>query len=138
MANDCVPFFEPGKNPTAIAEAAVTGKQCVQISGDRVGGPGFTGAESRLYQVGHPNTAGAAGAAKRILGVAGYDAPIGGDVKVIRGGIVPVKSGAAIAAGVEVEVTATGTVITLAAGIAIGLCMTGCSSGADAEILLYQ
>src|SRR5580765_1435351 len=137
MANDCVPFFEPGQHLTATAKAAITGKRCVQIAGDRAGGPGFTGVESRLYTVGMPNTAGALGAGKRIFGVAGYDTPIGGDVKVIRGGIVPIKSGAAINAGVEVEVDANGQVITLAAGTPIGLAVAACASGADAEILLY-
>lgn len=138
MANDCIPFFEPGQHPTATAEAAVTGKRFVQISGDRFGGPAVgVGPEPHLYTVGPPNTTGALGAGKRVFGVAGYDVPQGGDVKVIRGGIVPVKSGAAIAAGVEVETDANGQAITLASGVAVGLCLANCTSGADAEILLY-
>src|SRR6476620_8219233 len=134
MANDCIPYFRPGKDVTAQAEGAVTGKRCVQISNPRTSGPGLAAtAEGSNYVVGIPSTTGALGAAKRIFGVAKYDAPDGGKVGVIRGGIVPITAGGNITAGAEVEVAADGRVITLAAGIAIGVACGTTTTGNDCE-----
>jgi hypothetical protein len=58
---------------------------------------------------------------------------------VLREGILPITCGAAITAGSEVEIDASGRVINIAAGIAVGLAMdTQATVGADAEILLYN
>jgi hypothetical protein len=85
MANDCIPFKRPGLDVTGQAEGAITGKRCVQISGARTSGPGLAAtAEGSNYVVGIPSTTGAAGAGKRIFGVAKYDAADGAKVGVIR------------------------------------------------------
>ena len=140
MANDCIPFKRPGDDVTGKAKAAVTGCRCVQIAGDMTSNPVLglpATADGGLYTVGHPNAAGAAGAGKMIFGVAKYDAIINARVGVVRGGIVPIEAGAAINAGAEVEVNAAGQVITLASGVSIGTCLTGCSgSGVQAVIAL--
>lgn len=139
MANELIPYYRPGQDVTAKAEVALTGKLCVQISDPRTSGPGLAAtAEGSVYTVGLPSTAGAAGAGKRVFGVAKYDAAIGTLVGVARGGIIPITSGAAISAGQEVEVAATGKVIPLAAGQPIGVCCnTVAGTDVDAEIAIY-
>jgi predicted RecA/RadA family phage recombinase len=141
VANDLIPYKRPGEDVTGITTAAVTGKRCVQITAAKDNPTEGLDADAKgnLYKVGHPNAGGSAlGAAKRIFGVAKYDAASGAKVGIVRAGIVPITAGAAILAGKEVEVTATGTVITLAAGVAIGLCCNDAANAADAEIALYE
>lgn len=134
MANDLIPLYEPGGRLTAKASAAVIGKRCVKISGNRTSGPGLSStAEGGTYQVAHADAAGP------ILGVACYDAAIGKHVTVVcdPGQIVPIRAEAAIAAFQEVQVGTAGQVIPLAAGKAIGRCMTAALINTDAEIKLY-
>lgn len=125
MANECIPFKEPGARVTGQATAAVTGKRFLAITGNAQ--------TDGTLSVAH------AAAGARIVGVAAYDAAIGAKVGVIRGSkiVVPVTAGAAIAAGSEVEVGATGQAITKAAGVAVGYVETGVASGADARVCLY-
>jgi hypothetical protein len=139
VANDCIPFKQPGENVTAKAEGAVTGKRCVQISGPRTSGPGLAAtAEGSVYVCGIPSTTGALGADKKVFGVAAWDAADTTLFTVIRGGIVPITASAAITAGAEVEVDADGRVSPLTTGIAIGVCCgTVSGAGVDAEIALY-
>lgn len=138
MANDLIPFYRPGQDISGHATAAVTGKKCLQITGNRTSGPGLSNtAEGSNYRVGHPNAAGAAGAGKAILGVAKYDVAIDVVVGVARGGVIPITAGGTIAAGAEVEVAADGSVITKNTGVAIGMCLNGATIGNDAEILMY-
>lgn len=121
--NECNPFNRPGQDVTGHATAAVTGKRCVAISGDREGGN---------IAVAHATAAG------RIFGVAAFDAALDAKVPVIRGGIVPILAGAAIAAFEEVEVGVAGRVIPLAAGVAVGFAVTAAANDTDAQICLYQ
>jgi predicted RecA/RadA family phage recombinase len=141
MANDLIPYKRPGEDVTGIAQAAITGKRCVQITAakDNPSEGLAADANGNLYKVAHPNGGGnALGAGKRIFGVAKYDAASGGRVGIAREGIVPITTSGAIVAGDEVEVAANGTVVTLAAGTPIGLCCNDAASGADAEIALYE
>lgn len=134
MANDLIPFYEPGGRITCKTTGAVTGKRCVMVSGDRTSGPGLSStAEGGVYQVAHATAAG------RILGVACHDAASGALVTVVcdPGQIVPIRAAGAIAAFAEVEVGATGQVVTKAAGVAIGKAMTAALINTDAEIKLY-
>lgn len=112
-ANECIPFKEPGGHVTGTPTAAVTGKRCVVISGDRNADGTYSVAP--------------AGAGVKAFGVAQQDAGVGVRVTIIRspGIIIPVTSGAAIAAGQGVEVDATGRVIPLAAGARVGTALTG-------------
>lgn len=136
MANNLTPLYEDATHLPCKASANVTGKTCVDISGNRDSGPGLaaTGATAGTYQVA-PCAAGALA-----FGVAEFDALAGQMVTVARtpGMVVPITCSAAIAAGAEVEVGAGGTVIPHAAGIVIGRCLTGAANGADAEIALYR
>jgi hypothetical protein len=141
MANDCIPYFEPGQWPSGKCSAAVTGKRFLQITGNRYGGPGLADPptdQSNLYSVGMPGASGAQGAGKRVIGVAAWDAASGDVVDIIRAGIVPVNSGAAIPAGSEVMTDANGNaVVWTSTNIVVGVCMNA-TTGAnqDAEIAL--
>lgn len=153
-ANECIPTKSPASTVSVQATAAVTGKRFVKISGPRVGG-GLTGGTSQVttagpgygantlsgdvtdvYQVTPCSVSGEAS-----LGVAGSDLAVGGPVgKVYKHGvghILPVRAGAAITAGQEVQTDATGQAIPLAGGKALGYAVDSAASGADCEISLY-
>lgn len=153
-ANECIPTKSPATTVTAQATAAVTGKRFVKISGPRVGG-GLTGGTSAVsvagpgygpstlstdvtdvYQVIPCSVSGEAS-----LGVAGWDMTVGGPVgKVYKhgvGNILPIRAGANITAGQEVQTDAIGQAIPLAAGKALGYAVDSAAAGADAEISLY-
>lgn len=134
MLNEAIAFFRPGKDVTAVATANLVGMRLCAISGNRTGGPGLSTDLQNGYRVGLPTAGG------KVLGVVGYDVPSGSIVPVKREGILPVMTGGIIAADAEVEVTATGTIIT-ASGTAgryiIGRVLTGAGSGTIAELELY-
>jgi len=123
-ANENVGVYEPGRDLTVHATAAITGKRFVKVSGNRVDGN---------IAVAHADAGG------RAMGVSKYDAPSGGKLGVHRGNsrVTFVRAGGAIAAGAEVEVGTAGQAITKASGVAVGYAVTGAASGADAEISLY-
>lgn len=146
MANEAIPFYEDADELPCVANGAVTGKKLVQVNGAREGtisGSGIdvgldTTASGGRIKVSAPNTAGAAGAAKSVLGVAAWDAADGVEVTVLRRKVVPVTCGANITAGQEVEAMADGRVTPLAAGVAIGVAVDTTASGGDAQIALYR
>lgn len=130
---EAIHFYKPGKDITCHASVALTGGRAVAITGNRQSGPGLSAtSEGSNYVVGLP------GAGGRIFGVAGHDAALGKDVTVLRGGVVPMETAGIIAAFAEVEVDATGKVVTKAAGVAIGIACTGAPNAGVAEIALYQ
>lgn len=123
IANPSV--YDPGKDITAEATAAVTARRFLAVSGNRTAGGNMAVA--------------LAAAGGRTCGVAGNAAAAGGLVRVVRGNsrVVRVTASGAIAANAEVQVGANGTATTLAAGIAVGYALTGAADAADAEISLY-
>jgi len=131
-SNEAIPFYRPGQDITCKAGVALTGKRLCAITGNRSGGPGLGTDLQNLYVVGLPAAGG------RVLGVVGYDVGAGDPVPVKREGVLPILTAGAIAAFAEVECDAQGRVITKASGVAIGVCLTGVGSGADAEIYLYK
>jgi hypothetical protein len=139
MANDLIPYKRPGEDVTGLCIAAVTGKRCVQIAAAKVNkaeGLSTTG-EGGAYRVALPSGAGAnGGAGKMVFGVAKYDAAINKFTGIVREGIVPITSSAAITAGAEVQVAADGTVVPFTTGIMIGIACDDCASGADCEVAL--
>lgn len=150
MANDLIPYKRFGDDITGYATAAITGKRCVQIAaakpvGEKAeGNPGLLASGTPTggggtYRVAHPSGAGAnGGAAKMIFGVAKYDQPtIGKLVGIIREGIVPITTSAAITAGQLVQVAADGTIVPVSTGVAIGTACDDAASGADAEVALF-
>ncbi|MEU4367543.1 DUF2190 family protein [Micromonospora chersina] len=124
MANECIPFYEPGRRITCHATAAVTGCRFVGISGNRQADGSIS--------VAHATAAGKA------FGVSAYDAALGEKVGVLRGSgfIVPVLAAANLTAGQRVEVGANGQAVVLAAGISAGTVVTGATSGNLAQIAL--
>lgn len=124
MTNEMHDVYDPGRDITGRATAAVTGKRFVKITGNRSGG----------------NVAVAPCAeGDRSCGVAKYDAPQGEIVGLARGKdrVVRVTAGANIAAGQEVQAGAGGVAIPAAAGAKLGYAFTAAANGADAEISLY-
>ncbi len=129
-ANELIPFKEHAGRLTCTPSAAVIGKRFVSISGDRRADGTYTVA---------PSAAGA-----RALGVAAWDAGVGARVTVVTtdtGDIVPVTAGAALVAGASVVSDATGQAVAAAGAAgavvpALGVVMTGCAAGADAQIKL--
>lgn len=124
MANDNVGVYEPGRDISGRASAAVTGKRFLKISGNRASGN---------LAVAHADAAG------RVCGVSKYDAASGDIVGIARGNsrVTFVTAAANIAAFAEVEVGANGQAITKASGVAVGYAVTAATSGGDAEVSLY-
>lgn len=137
MANDCIPFLEPGQRLTGHASAAITGKTFLKVSGDRQ-----NDIRSVSDSVGGGNVQVAtADANGRVIGVAEYDAASGAKVGVLAvpGWVVPVTADGAITAFAEVMVGATGKAKALATGgIPVGVALTAAADGTDAQILLYS
>lgn len=134
-ANECIPYYDSGEDITAEAEVAVTGKRFVDIT-DPQDGPANMGLDTAAsggnIQVSHATAAG------KIIGVASYDAAAGARLYVVRGKkVVPVRAGANITAGQEVEVGTSGQAIPLASGKAVGIAVDSATSGADCPIALY-
>lgn len=133
MANDAIPYYEPGDRITAAVSAAVLGKRFVQISGGRSS---------------HGNiTVSQAVAGADVFGVAGFDADPADDSKPDRTTIlretevVPVVAGAAITAGDPITSDANGeaAVATGAAGDvvhAVGIALDDAATGEDAQVAL--
>ena len=135
MPNDCIPYYEGAyvQKLTVHLAAAVEGCRCSAPLGpyQAGGSPGLsTGAEG-----GNLTSAGYATAAAAIGGVFMYDGASGGKVGVLRGkgAVVPLKTGAAITQGAEVEVGTNGRVVTFSAGIKIGRAM---KTAAGADVLI--
>lgn len=122
MANETKPLFRPGANVTAVTTAAVTGKTFVDVSA----APGGDG----LIKVATST------AAVKPFGVAGGDIASGATGLILRGGILNVTAGGAIAAGAEVEVGASGRAVTLASGKSVGKAVSAGTSGNDVLIAL--
>jgi hypothetical protein len=114
--------------------SAVTGKTFVRISANRQAGPGLNTSTS-----GGNVTVAPATAAAKPFGVASYDGAVGDiiDIQTAPGRVVPVTASGAIAAGAQVEVGTGGVVVTLASGIAVGMCLSATTDGNDAQIKLY-
>lgn len=131
MANECVPFYEPGDAITGVPTVAVIGCRFVKISAARVTAAGAT---KGLISIAPATAAG------RAFGVAGRDAAIGVPVKVFRkrGTVVPVQAtNATIAAFGEVEIATGGMVVALASGVAVGYVVDDCAANGLAQVSLY-
>lgn len=131
--NAIVPLFDPGRKVTAVATAAIGAGRFVKPSGNFQGGP--------LLDVTGPTTPITGGnnmqvaqcvSGDKAFGVAAYDAAASGDPVPVYCGpglIVPMVSGAATAAGAEVQSDANGAAITLAAGKSNGMAVSAASGG---------
>lgn len=125
--NSAVPFWDEGNTITCHAEAAVTGKRFVTISGPRVDG--------------NPQVSQLVGAANvRAIGVAGYDAAAGAKVSVYSapGLVMPVTASGAITAGQPVYSAADGKAVAAqpAGAPIVGIALDDAADGTDAPIKL--
>lgn len=142
MANEVVPYYVPGGTLTCRTTTAITGRRFVQVDVAVTGANAFNpeGLKATTSDIGALIPVKTPAAAAKCLGVAAQDAPTASRVTVwaIPGAIVPVDSGAAIAAPGEVEVDATGRVITLAAGKAVGYALLNAAgAGVAVPVRLY-
>ncbi len=122
--NAAVPFYPEGKEFTChVGAAAVSGKRFVAVSANQIDGRPV---------VQH------AGADARVLGVSGYDAPIGGAVTVYRAhNVVPVVAGAALTAGQAVKSDAQGRAVpATGTDLVAGVCLADAADTTDAKIAL--
>lgn len=128
MNNELIPFKEDAERVTCTPTAPVVGKTFVSISGDRNA--------DGTYSIA-PTPAGG-----KAFGVACWDAGVGQRVTVVvieSGHIVPVRTGAAIAANASVTADAAAKAVTAAgAASAQGICLTGAGNDTDAMILLTR
>jgi len=124
--NECIPYREPAGHVTATPSVAVTGKKAVALSA--------AANADGTYTVAPPSAGGA------IFGVAAWNAAIGEKVTVICqvGIIIPMTAAGTIAIGAQVEVDATGAVVTLDQGVAIGTAVKAGTSGNDVPIRLFN
>lgn len=110
-ANESIDLKSPGKDFTAKASAAVTGKRFVRFSGNRTGG-GHAALGTDLVNL--PQCAPCNGSTQVPIGIAAYDCANGATFAV-KGGAgrhLTVTAGAAIVAGVQVMADAVGKAIT--------------------------
>lgn len=121
MSNECIPLYADGDVVTAQVTADVKGKTFVALTAAMAGG---------LPKVA---TATAAGAT---WGVAVTDAKSGGRVAVIRttGVILPVTTGAPIAALTEVQIGMGGKIVPATSGVKVGRALD--SAGADRDVFI--
>lgn len=131
MANECVPFWDPGDKITAVAgSGGVTGKKFVKPTGALAVGLGASGGVPSVVL---PAAAGVA------IGVASQDAAAGAYVMVFTEGIVPVTAGGTLTGGTWVQADATGAAVVwdgTLASFKLGVCMADTTTGLDAMIKL--
>jgi Uncharacterized conserved protein (DUF2190) len=138
MANDAINSYEPNTEITCFAQAAVTGKRFVVISGNKLGA--VPGTLDSTASGGNIQVSPAA-ANGRIFGVAAYDAAINTLVRVIRapGVVTQVTAEASLTAGQEVAVgAAAGAKVAASTQMAVGFVIADCANGADAQVCLYS
>lgn len=125
-SNICVPLYDDGEKLTGVATAPILGFRFLKITADMPSGPGVSDAvDGGNIQVAQC-VAGDASVA-----VSEWDQPtIGGLVGLHSqpGTVVPVDTGAAVAAGQEVQSDALGRAIPLAAGKSLGVAISGAPS----------
>lgn len=135
MSNYAMTYYEAAytQKLTVHFLAAVLGKRFCAPLGAYQSGPGL----ASTSEGGNLQTAGYPAAAGRVGGVNMYDVALGGKGGVTRGKgtMIPVASGAAVAVGNELQVDATGRVVPLAAGVAVGLAHSA-AGGADIDVVV--
>ncbi|MBB2956976.1 DUF2190 family protein [Pseudoclavibacter helvolus] len=118
---DYLPKFKPGGAVTFTASADVIGGRLVAVTGNRTVGP--AGADSAA-----------------VVGVAGFDAPIGEQVTVYTRaqGVQQLTASAAIAAGAKVSSATAGKVQTIGATTnPIGLALEAATAVDDVIDVLF-
>jgi predicted RecA/RadA family phage recombinase len=131
--NAIVPLHEVGDRITAAAGAAIGAGRFVRISANMQQTSPLLDISTSLSPLtgGNLPVVSQCTAGQKAFGVAEWDAAAAGDVLGVYCGhfIVPMVSGAAITAGVEVESDANGAAITLASGKANGIAVNTAVGG---------
>lgn len=134
-SNECIPYTEAAytQKLTVHFTGNVTGKRFVGPLTTYQSGPAL----SATAEGGNLQCAGAPSAGGQVGGVAGWDVTAPGKGQVIRGGgtILPVMSGAAVTAGDELQVDASGRVIPETTGRSVGKAHSAVG-GADLEVIV--
>lgn len=136
--NDCIPFYEPGDDPTVHADVALTGRRFCDISATKQ--PGSNLSPSGTDQTSGGNIrAGKPTAKGPVLGVVSRDVSAGGKVKVWsrRNMVLPVEAAATMAARVECEVDAEGRIVAYTDGVKVGRLVADVTNGAFGALRLY-
>lgn len=115
-------FFTPGQDITCKATTAVIGCRFVSLSTN--GTKPTPNIKPSVVSV-------------KPFGVAAEDAGIGEHTVVRKGGVVGVYAGAALSAGQEVEATAVGKAIVLAAGVPAGRVLFDAAIDTIAQVEIY-
>lgn len=123
MTNELIPYWDPADTITCHAEAAVTGKRFVTISGPRV---------ADLPQVS------TAGAGARVFGVSSRDTAITDAFTVHRAGVLPVLAGAAITAGELLASDALGRAVPANGGVAVAVAVDDAVDATDVPVVLIS
>lgn len=120
---DCLPFSQPGQNPTCVANGAVIGCRFVSVK---------TGVNevNGLAQVSHT------AAAARAFGVSARDVATTEALLVYRSGEVPILCAGALSHGQGVEAGANGVAVPLASGVRLGTVMADAPDATLAHIAL--
>lgn len=113
-----LPVFKPGQAFTLKASAAVNGGQLVEVTGNGTVGP-------------------AAAASTKVVGVAGFDTAINGNVTVYAGGVQHATASGAVTAGDVVQAAANGQVAT-GTTAPLGVALSTAASGADVRVLFNR
>lgn len=118
--------FEPGRDLTAYATEAITGKTFVSIAGPLHGSGNISIKPAVAGDV--------------VCGVAKYDAKAGDLVGVYRGAsrVVTVTAASELTAGTAVEVGTNGQATAAATGEAVGYVIDDCAAGEDALVSLNR
>lgn len=122
QVNESVPLYRPGKEITYVGDAAILGRRAVKVNATKTSG-------NNLHVI-------QAVAGDRPDGIAMYDTAINETGGMHRDGVVFVDAGATVTAGQEVQVDATGRVITLAAGKSIGKAWSDATVGNQCLVAL--
>lgn len=138
--NICVELFTDLDDDLSVrATATVVGKTFADLSADIQSGPDITTTDLPVAYDGGNFQGATAAAGVKPIGVWAFDG-VAGQLLPVKapGKIVPVTAGAAITAGQEVEVGASGRAIPLATGKPAGKAFTAQPTvGSDVYIRIY-
>jgi hypothetical protein len=141
--NECIPFYEGPYTQTLTVHAgyAITGKTFVgPLAAYQGSGPALAPDPLASGDGGNLIAPAAPAAGGLVSGVASWDAPSAGKVVILRGSgtVVPITAGAAVAIGDELQVDATGKVLTATSGRKVGKAHSAAGgAGTDVEVELY-
>jgi hypothetical protein len=142
-ANECIPYYEGPYTQTITVHAgyAVTGKTFVgPLSTFQGSGPALAPDPLASGDGGNLIAPSAPAAGGLVSGVASWDVPSAGKVVILRGAgsVLPVTAGGVVAVGDELQVDATGKVVTATSGRKVGKAHSAAGgAGTDVEVELY-